>query len=136
MTVLSILVQEATLNKFTSLSTVVSGTIVFDMEVRIFVMDAAVWAFRKDRYLDLKVDTSMPGYEEALHKGIEKGTLTIWYEQLAELKEMGEISIHLCQLCCQIDNLEKEDFIDIVDGVNSIATYMDDIYSADKIVCI
>ena len=136
MTTMSILLQEASLNKFVSLGTLVSGAIVFDMAVRIFVMDEAVWAFRKDKYKDLRIDTTVPGFEFSLLKGIEDGTVNKWYEQLAELKEMGEVSINLCQLCCAIDHLEKDDFLDIVDRVSSIATYIDDIFNADKIVCL
>ena len=136
MTTLSILIQDATLNKFVSLGTMVSGAIVFDMEVKIFVMDEAVWAFRKDTYKNLSIKTSISDFEPALLKGIENGTVKHWYEQLAELKEMGQITINLCQLCCAIGNLEKDHFLDIVDRVASIATYMDDILSADKIVCL
>ena len=134
MTTMSILVHKASLNNFVSLSTMVSGAIVFDMDVRVFVMDDAVWGFRKDQYQHLEVHSNIPGYENALLKGIETGTLKIWYEQLAELKEMGDVKIYLCQLCCAIDDLEKKDFIDIVDGVASIGTYIDDIYDADKVV--
>ena len=136
MTSMSILLQEATLNKFVSLGTMVSGAIVFDMDVHIFVMDEAVWAFRKDRYMDLKVDSSIPGYEEALLNGIKNGVVKVWHEQLAELKEMGEITINLCQMCCAIGNLEKDNFLDIVDKVAGIGTYIDDIFNADKIVCL
>ena len=136
MTSMSILLQEATLNKFVSLGTMVSGAIVFDMDVHIFVMDEAVWAFRKDRYMDLKVDSSIPGYEEALLNGIKNGVVKVWHEQLAELKEMGEITINLCQMCCAIGNLEKDNFIDIVDKVAGIGTYIDEIFNADKIVCL
>ena len=133
---MSILVQEATLNKFVSLGTLVTGALVFDMDVNIFVMDEAVWAFRKDRYKDLKIDTSVPGYEEALLTGIKNGVVKVWHEQLAELKEMGNITIRLCQMCCQIGNLEKEDFLDIVDKVSGIGSYIDDLFNADKIVCL
>lgn len=136
MTTMSILVQEASLNKFVSLGTMISGALVFDMDVRVFVMDEAVWAFRKDRYLDLEVDSSISGYEPALLKGIEGGIVKKWYEQLAELKEMGSVSIKLCQMCCAIGNLEKDDFIDIVDKVAGIGTYIDDLFGADKIVCL
>ncbi len=136
MAIMSILLQEASLNKFVSLGTLVSGAIVFDMEVHIFVMDEAVWAFRKDKYKDLKINTTVPGFEESLLKGIDNGTVNVWYKQLAELKEMGEVTINLCQLCCAIDNLEKDDFLDIVDRVASIATYMDDLFNADKVVCL
>lgn len=133
---MSILLQEASLNKFVSLGTLVSGAVVFDMEVRIFVMDEAVWAFRKDKYKDLKIDTTVPGFEESLLKGIDTKVVNVWYDQLAELKEMGEVTINLCQLCCAIDNLEKDDFLDIVDRISSIATYIDDIFNADKVVCL
>jgi peroxiredoxin family protein len=136
MTTMAVLLQEATLNKFVSLGTLVSGAIVFDMEVHIFVMDEAVWAFRKDRYMDLKVDTSIPGYEEALLNGINKGIVKVWHEQLAELKESGMVTIKLCQLCCAIGDLEKDAFLDIVDKVAGIGTFIDDIYGADKIVCL
>jgi peroxiredoxin family protein len=137
MSVMSILLKDGSLNKLVTLGTVASGAVIYDMEVRIFVIDDAVWAFRKDRYKKLKTNTTIDGYGEAVLEGIDEGTVQRWYEQLAELKEIGDVSIHLCSLCCDLDNLEKDDFIDIVDHISSIGRYINEmILDADKVVTI
>ena len=137
MTIMSVLINEGSLNKMITLSTIVSGAIVYDMEVRIFAMDEAVWAFRKDRYKNLKVESSIEGYENALLKGIEEGKISKWYEQLAELKEMGNLQIHCCAYCCILDNLEKKDFLDIVDNISNIGIYINKmILNSDKVITI
>lgn len=137
MTIMSILLQEASLNKLVSLGTLVSGACSYDMEVRIFVMDEAVWAFRKDKYLDLKPKFNLTGYGDSIKNGIESGTINTWYEQLAQLKEYGSVKIVLCSLMAKIDELQKEDFIDIVDKISNIGIYINDmIFEADKIICL
>ncbi|MCE7736311.1 MAG: hypothetical protein GPJ54_15630 [Candidatus Heimdallarchaeota archaeon] len=135
MVFLSILLQEGSLNKLASLSTIVTGAVSFDMKVKIFVMDSAVWAFRKDRYKDLSyIQSPVEGYGESLKKGIETRQVNCWYEILADLKEYGDVTITLCSLMADIDNLEKEDFIDIVDKILTIGAYIDDLYDADKMI--
>ena len=132
----SILLTKGSLNNLVSLTTILSGAASFDMEVRVFVMDDAVWAFRKDKYLDLKVDSSIDGYAEALKAGVVSGTINSWHKLLTDLKEFGEISITLCGLMADIDNLEKEAFLDVVDRIATIGTFIDDVFDADKIISI
>ena len=135
MVFLSILLQDGSLNKLASLTTIVTGAVSFDMKVKIFVMDSAVWAFRKDRYQDISfIHSPIKGYGEALKKGIESGQIYNWHKQLADLKEYGDVNITLCSLMADIDNLQQDDFIDIVDKVLTIGAYIDDLYDADKMI--
>ena len=130
----SILLTKGSLNNLVSLTTILSGAASFDMEIRVFVMDDAVWAFRKDKYLDLKVDSSIDGYAEALMAGVASGKINTWHSFLADLKEFGNISITLCSLMTEIDDVKKEDLLEVVDKVATIATLIDDIYDSEYII--
>ena len=132
--ILSILVKDGSLNNMVSLGTIVAGAVTVDIECRIFVMDSAVWSFRKDRYDKLELNNPMPGYDDALKKGIEDGKVQKWYELLEDLKDFGEITITLCSLMGDIDDLKKEDFIDMVDRLATVGSYVDDIFEADKLI--
>ncbi len=133
----SILLTKGSLNNMISLTTILSGAASFDMKIKVFVMDDAVWAFRKDRYKDLKVDSNIDGYAESLKAGVTSGVINTWYDFMGDLKEFGEegdITITLCGLMADIDKLKKEDFIDLVDRVATIGTFIDDVFEADKII--
>lgn len=127
----SILLQDGTHSKMISLGTIVAGLLSFDYSIRIFVMDSAVWAFKKDTYKNLKTQSPIEGFGDALHKGIEAGQINVWYDFLYDLKDFGDITITLCSLMTDIADLKKEDFIDLVDRIATIGTYVDDIADAE-----
>lgn len=130
----SILLTKGSLNNMISLTTILSGAASFDMVIKVFVMDDAVWAFRKDKYLDLKVDSSIDGYAEVLKAGVASGKINTWHSFLADLKDFGEITITLCSLMTEIDDVKKEDLLDIVDRVATIGTFIDDIFDSEYII--
>ncbi|MCY3413886.1 MAG: DsrE/DsrF/DrsH-like family protein [Candidatus Heimdallarchaeota archaeon] len=132
---LSILLKDGSLNNMITLGTIVAGAVTIDYEINIFVTDAAVWSFRKDMYDKLEyVYEPIPGFAEALKAGIENGTVQKWYELLEDLKDFGEVNITLCSLMADIQSLSKDDFIDIVDRLATVGTYMEDISDADKTI--
>ncbi len=130
------MLTKGSLNNMVSLTTILSGAAAFDMEVRVFVMDDAAWAFRKDRYLDLKVDSNIDGYAEALKAGVASGKIGTWHSVLADLKEFGGLSITVCSLMTEIDDVKKEDLLDVVDRVATIATLMDDVLDSDRVISV
>ena len=138
MAVLSILLTKGNYNNMLTLSTIVTGAIVDDYEVKIFAMDDAVWAFKKDAIgTDLEIHSHNPAFKSALEAAQKKeGMIVPWWDMLEDLKDMGEITITLCSLMCDIAELKKEDFSDLVDKLAGVGSFMGDLYDADKVISI
>lgn len=136
MPTLSILLTRGTKNAMITLYTIVSGAASFDFEkISIFVMDHAAMAFRKD-VAELHVDPKDPKFEVMLTKGVEMDKIKDWKQEIAIMKDFVEVTITICSLMTDIDGLTKDDFIDIVDRIGTIGSYMDDLYEYDKFITI
>ena len=127
--ILSILVKTGTYDAMTTLAMVVSGAVAIDFEVRIFAMEDAVWALKKDVIgTDTKVHSHFPEFAE---KFVASEKVTPWWELMTDLKDFGEITIKVCALVTEILELEKDDFSELVDGVAGVAGFAADVDASD-----
>ncbi len=137
MTKLAILIKSADFLDLTTMAMVASGCVAADIEVVIFAMGDAVGAFRKDTLgKDMKMDTHFTEVADKVMAGIDSGKVNPWWELLADLKEFGEISVHVCSMIVDALELQKEDFADIVDGIAGVAYFAGAIEDADQVMTI
>jgi peroxiredoxin family protein len=137
MTVLSILVKNGTYNDFMTLSLIASGAVASDMEVRIFAMNDAVWALRKDVVgTDTTVHSHFPSFMGEITKSVSEGKIIPWWELLADLKEMGEMTITACALVADVAMIKKEDFHELVDEIAGVANFAADVDDSDFVLSI
>ena len=137
MTILTILIKSGTYNDFTTLALVTSGAIAVDFEVRIFAMNDAVWALRKDVIgHDTMIHSHFPEFSEKLAEASNVGKLVPWWSLLEDLKDFGELTINVCALVADITGLEKEDFAPIVDGIAGVAHFAADVDDSDFVISI
>ncbi|MHA2250095.1 MAG: DsrE/DsrF/DrsH-like family protein [Candidatus Kariarchaeaceae archaeon] len=133
--VLSILIKSGTYNDFMTLALLASGAIASDFEVRIFAMNDAVWALRKDVIgTDVELHSHFPKYKEALKISVDDGKVMPWWSLLADLKDMGELTITACALVADVVGLHKEDFTDLVDEIAGVAAFAGDIEESDQVI--
>jgi peroxiredoxin family protein len=104
-------------DKMFAMATLCSGAIAQDYEVDIYLMQWGVHAFRKD-----VAETDRPYAEhDELRSTIQENAAKIglqpWHEMLADLKELGELRIHVCSTAPKLVGVEKEDLLDIVDDI-------------------
>ncbi len=97
------------------MATLCTGAIAQDMEVDIFLMAGAVHAFRKDIAPTDRPFSENDDLRPTVIENAAKLQLKPWYEMLAELKEMGELKIHVCSTAPKLLGLELKDLLDIVD---------------------
>jgi peroxiredoxin family protein len=134
---LTILVKGGTYNELMTLALIASGAIASDFEVRIFAMNDAVWALRKDVIgTDTVVQSHFPSYSEALSDALNEGKVQPWWELLADLKEFGELTITVCALVADVVGLSEDDFHEIVDEVAGVANFAADIDESDFVLSI
>ena len=137
MTVLSILIKNGTYNDFMTLSLVASGAIVSDMEVRVFAMNDAVFALRKEIVgTDTKVHSHFPSFSEEISKSMSEGKIIPWWELLTDLKELGDLTITACALIADVALIKKEDFHELVDEIAGVANLAADIDDSDFVLSI
>ena len=137
MTVLTILIKSGTYNDMTTLALITSGAIAMDFEVRIFAMNDAVWAMRKDVIgQDTMIHSHFPEFSGKLADALNSGKLTPWWGLLEDLKDFGDLTINVCALVADVVGLEKEDFADIVDGIAGVAQFAADVDDSDFVLSI
>ncbi|MFV2015095.1 MAG: DsrE family protein [Candidatus Heimdallarchaeota archaeon] len=137
MTVLSILIKNGKYNDFMTMSLIASGAIASDMEVRIFAMNDAVWALRKDIVgIDTTVHSHFPSFASEITKSVSDGKIIPWWELLADLKEMGDLKITVCALIADVALIKKEDFHELVDEIAGVANFAADINDSDFVLSI
>lgn len=137
MTQITILIKNGTFNDFQTLALVTSGFIVSDFEVKIFAMNDAVYALKKDQVgKDMIVHSTYPEFSSKFSESVISGKAIPWWKLLADLKELGEITITVCALVADIVGLEKEDFHELVDEVAGVANFAADVDDSDFILTI
>ncbi|MHA2101035.1 MAG: hypothetical protein ACW99A_20360 [Candidatus Kariarchaeaceae archaeon] len=137
MTVLTILIKNGKYNDFMTLSLIASGAVAADMEVKIFAMNDAVWALRKDMVgTDTTVHSHYPSFASEITKSMSEGKIIPWWELMADLKEMGEITITACALVADVAMIEQDDFHELVDDIAGVANFAADIDDSDFVLSI
>ena len=104
-------------DKMLGMAMLCSGAIAQDFEVDIYLMLWGVHAFRKD-----VVQADLPYAEHnelrsTVEENAVKNGVAPWQEMLADLKELGELRIHVCSTAPKLVGVTKEDLLDIVDDV-------------------
>ncbi len=111
---------------------IASGAVVSDIEVKIFAMEGAVFALKKDVYKTITgFDSPFPEYNEKMSKARDEGKLQPWYDLINDLKDLGELTFTVCALVTDLLELELEDFADVVDDITGVASYAADAAEAD-----
>ncbi|MCY3411873.1 MAG: DsrE family protein [Candidatus Heimdallarchaeota archaeon] len=135
MTVISILIKSGKFQDFNTLALLTSGFVAADFEVRIFAMDDAVYALKKDQVgKTIKVESDYPEYNEKLETSVKEGKAMSWWDLLADLKEFGDITINVCALVAEVVHLEENDFHELVDNIAGVATFAADVDDSDFVL--
>ena len=137
MTSMAILIKNGSYNDFMTLSLIASGAIASDMEVKIFAMNDAVWALQRDRVgKDLQVKSNFPEFTDVLTQSMSEGKVTPWWDLLADLKELGDLTITVCALIADVAKLEENNFHDLVDDIAGVANFALDVDESDFVIAL
>jgi len=133
--VLSILIKKGTYNDFMTLALLASGAIANDMEVRIFAMNDAVWALKKENVgTDTIVVSHNNDYAHLLSDALNEGKIIPWWELLRDLKDFGDLTITVCGLVADVLELGKDDFHPLVDDIAGVASFAADVEESTNVI--
>lgn len=128
----NILIKNGTFNDFQTLGLLVSGFVASDFDVKIFAMSDAVYALKKDVVgTDTEIRSHFSEFASKMGHELTEGKAIPWWKLLADMKEFGEIEINVCALVADILDLEKEDFHELVDGIQGVAAFAADTDDSD-----
>ena len=132
MTTMLILIRDGSYQNFATMSMVAAGAVSSDIEVKVFAMEDAVYALKKDQIdKNIKFEKPYPEYNSVLQEAVDSGKSQKWWELVNDLKELGDIEITVCALVTDLLGLEKEDFADVVDDIQGVAKFAGDAEEAD-----
>ncbi|MGQ4891780.1 MAG: DsrE family protein [Candidatus Njordarchaeia archaeon] len=104
-----ILVNNGTIDRLIGMAVLASGGIANDMEVHIYLMLWGVYAFLKKNLETNKEIIEHHDKAGELEQGLKNAGLKPWYEMLKELKEMGNLKIHVCGAAAKAWGASLED---------------------------
>ena len=120
------------LDKLTSAGVILSGAAADDMDVDVFVLVNAGYAFLKGKseHLSGMADSMQTAKEFQI--ALDKLSSPSWLDFFDMAKELTNVNIYICSLAGKLVGGEKkEDFIDMVDDICGIGEYIDAVQSAD-----
>jgi peroxiredoxin family protein len=130
-----ILIKSGSYNSFMTMAMLASGAVANDISVKIFAMDEAVYALKKNVYdKNVHIYSTFEEFNLGIAEAIETKKTKYWWELLDELKELGEIEFYVCSLVADLLDLETTDFIPLIDGLSGVASFTADASEADIII--
>ena len=119
-----LLVFSGTIDRLVGMSVLVSGAVALDMDVDIYLMLWGAYAFKKENIgKDMEISEHQT-LAERLKSGMEKAGLKPWFESMKQLKEMGNVKVHVCGAAAKTwdATLENMDFVDDVVGASELVS--------------
>lgn len=122
------------IDKLTAAGVIISGAAAMDMDIEIYVLLQGARAFKKDIGDDaskLNMAENAELKKEFLNS-LKQLKVKTWIEFFREAREYTNVKIHMCGLAGKFWNGTKlDDFVDIVDDICGIGSYIESAEEAD-----
>ncbi len=129
---LTIALFSGSVDKLTAAGVILGGAAAEDMDVEIFVLLQAAFAFKKENALVNDRVAEIPDKKDEFLASLKRLDAPHWTEAFKKAKEMTNVKIHICGFAGKVWHGEKlEDFIDLADDICGIGEYMDSAENAD-----
>ena len=134
---IAILLKSGNYTDFMTMSMIVSGAVVSDMDVIVFAMNDSVWGLLKENcYHNTTIHSNFIDFAHTVSNSLNEGKVKPWWELMEEIKELGNVKLVVCALVADLGGFEKEDFIDLVDEIAGVAYFAGEAESADVVLTI
>jgi len=121
----SIMVTSGTEDKLMAVATIANGAVAMDYDVHIFLAFWATHAFRKSAPQNLPLREEGKHLEEKMRSVMKEKGIPDWRTSLRKAKELGNVKIIVCSNMIKLFDIPEDDFIDLVDEISGIASYID-----------
>ncbi len=119
-------------DKLTAAGVILGGAAAEDMDVEIFVLLQAAFAFKKENAMTNDRVAEITDKKDEFLASLKRLEAPHWTEAFRKAKEMTNVKIHICGFAGKVWHGEKlDDFIDLADDIVGIGEYMDAAESSD-----
>jgi peroxiredoxin family protein len=129
---MTIALFSGSVDKLTAAGVILGGAAAEDMDVEIFVLLQAAFAFKKENAMTNDRVAEITDKKDEFLASLKRLEAPHWTEAFRKAKEMTNVKIHICGFAGKVWHGEKlDDFIDLADDIVGIGEYMDAAESSD-----
>ncbi len=119
-------------DKLTAAGVILGGAAAEDMDVEIFVLLQAAFAFKKENAMVNDRVAEITDKKDDFLASLKRLGTPHWTEAFKKAKDLTSIKIHICGFAGKVWHGEKlDDFIDLADDICGIAQYIQAAEEAD-----
>ena len=112
-------------DKLTAAGVILGGAAAEDMDVEVFVLLQAAFAFKKENAMTNDRVAEITDKKEDFLASLDRLGAPHWTEAFKTAKEMTNVNIHICGFAGKVWHGEKlDDFIDLADDICGIGEYI------------
>jgi peroxiredoxin family protein len=120
------------IDKLTAAGVILGGAAADDMDVEVFVLLQAAFAFKKENAISNDRVAELPDKKDDFLASLSRLGTPHWTEAFRKAKELTNVKIHICGFAGKVWHGEKlEDFIDLADDICGIGEYISVAQEAD-----
>ena len=129
---LTLALFSGSVDKLTAAGVILGGAAAEDMDVDIFVLLQAAFAFKKENAMENDRVAEITDKKDEFLASLKRLETPHWTQAFKTAKEMTNVTIHICGFAGKIWHGDKlEDFIDLADDICGIGEYMTSAEEAD-----
>lgn len=129
---MTIALFSGSVDKLTAAGVILGGAAAEDMEVEIFVLLQAAFAFKKENAMVNDRVAEITDKKDDFLASLQRLNTPHWTQAFKKAKEMTNVKIHICGFAGKVWHGEKlDDFIDLADNICGIGEYIASAEEAD-----
>ena len=122
---LTLALFSGSVDKLTAAGVILGGAAAEDMDVEIFVLLQAAFAFKKENALTNDRVSEITDKKDEFLASLKLLGTPHWTEAFRTAKEMTNVNIHICGFAGKVwGGYKLDDFIDLADDICGIGEYM------------
>jgi len=129
---LTIALYTGSVDKLTAAGVILGGAAAEDMDVEIYVLLQAAFAFKKENALTNDRVAEITDKKDEFLASLDRLNTPHWTDAFKTAKELTNMTIHVCGFAGKVWHGEKlDDFIDLVDDICGISQYLTSAENSD-----
>ena len=129
---LTLALFSGSVDKLTAAGVILGGAAAEDMDVEIFVLLQAAFAFKKENAMTNTRVAELTDKQDEFLASLKRLETPHWTSAFQTAKDMTNVKIHICGFAGKVWNGYKlDDFIDLADDICGIGEYMTSAENAD-----
>ncbi len=129
---LTLALFSGSVDKLTAAGVILGGAAADDMDVEIYVLLQAAFAFKKENAMANDRVSEITDKKDEFLASLKRLDTPHWTEAFRTAKEMTNVKIHICGFAGKVWNgFKLDDFIDLADDICGIGQYITSAETSD-----